>query len=191
MLLRHLPMIRIVSGSTLDMMSPSRSEGARTNVLCYKAGGQAGRADHGADVCCDLGAADRKPLVLVAYHRKRSCAGGAVALKVCDVATQRCHRTALGMACSALVNGFSFDTIFFGGEEEAGKIRSGSGGWDCGGQGCVERLLADEELEISEKKEVVSSVCRNKEENWWCWCLWAGETNNSLFVVACRPPYRE
>ena len=42
-------------------------------------------------------------------------------LKVCDAATQSCHRKALGMAYTSMTNGFSFDTIFLRGEEEAEK----------------------------------------------------------------------
>ena len=91
---------------------PSRSEGARTNVLWRGDDGRAGRADHIADGCHDISAADRDPLVLVEYCHGRSSAGGAVTSKVCEAAKQRCHRIALGMAYSAVVDGFSLDTIF-------------------------------------------------------------------------------
>ena len=95
---------------------PSRSEGACANILRGEADGPAGRADHGPDGCRDTVAADGDSLVLVAYRRKRSCAGGAVASKVCDAATQRYHWTALGIACSAVADRFSLDTIFWCGE---------------------------------------------------------------------------
>ena len=39
-------------------------------------------------------------------------------------------------------------TPFLSGKDEAGEIRSGLGGWYCGGSGCIERLLDDEELEV-------------------------------------------
>ena len=47
---------------------PSRSEGACANILQCEADGWAGHTDHSADGCRDLGAADRDPLVLVAYR---------------------------------------------------------------------------------------------------------------------------
>ena len=47
--------------------------------------------DHGADGFRNIGAAYGDPLVLVAHCRERICAGGIMALKVCDVETQRYH----------------------------------------------------------------------------------------------------
>ena len=99
----------------------------RANVLRHEANGRAGHADHGADGCRDLRAAGFESLVFVVDRLKRSCASGAVASKVYDAATQLCHRTALGMACTAMTYGFSFDAIFLRGEEEAEGIRSGLG----------------------------------------------------------------
>ena len=81
-----------------------------------EANGRAGRADHGANVCRDIGATDREPLIFVADLRENSCAGGAMASKLCVVVMHLCHRTALGMDCAAMTDGLSFDTIFLRGE---------------------------------------------------------------------------
>ena len=62
------------------------------------------------------------------------------------------------MACTAMTNGFYFDTIWLHGEEEADKIRSGLGGWACGGRGCFEWHLIDEELKVLEKEEMVVGI---------------------------------
>ena len=78
-----------------------------------------------------------------------------MALKVCDVETQRYHQTALGMACSAVADGSPLDTIFVCGEEEADKFCTGSRGRDNGIQGFIEGLLANEELEVSEEEKNV------------------------------------
>ena len=89
-------------------------------------------------------------------HRcERSCASGSVALEVCDKATQCCHRTALRISGSSVDYGFSLDTIFLCGEQEADEVGTDSHDRSCGGRGCVEGLLSYEELEVSE------------EENWW------------------------
>ena len=88
----------------------------RANVLMREANGRAGRADHGANICRDIGATDREPLIFVADLREKSCAGGAMASKLCVVVMHLCHRTALGMACAAMTDGLSFDTIFLRGE---------------------------------------------------------------------------
>ena len=50
------------------------------------------------------------------------------------------------------------DTIFLCGEEKAEKFCLGSCGWDCGGQGSIEGILGDEELEVSEKEKMVVGV---------------------------------
>ena len=73
--------------------------------------------------------------------------------KICDVATQCCHRTALWMTCSAVANGFPLDTVFLCGEEKAEKVYPGLCGRACGGQGRIEGLLADEELEVLEEEK--------------------------------------
>ena len=80
-----------------------------------------GCADDGAYGCSYLDAANRDPLVFVTHHRERICAGGAVASKVCEVATQFCHQIDLGMASSVVANGFALDIIFLCVEEEADK----------------------------------------------------------------------
>ena len=119
MSLRHLPMILIVSGLTRDMRSaipPHRSEGAQADVLRREANGRAHGTDHGSDGRRDLVSPDCNPFVLVLHRRRRGCAGGAMTLKVCDAAKQGCQRTSLGMACAAVADGISLDTIFLSGE---------------------------------------------------------------------------
>ena len=65
-------------------------------------------------------------------------------LKVCAVATQCCQRTALGVACSAVADGLPHDTIFLCGEDRVEKLFPCLCGRSFGGQGIIERLLADE-----------------------------------------------
>ena len=64
--------------------------------------------------------------------------------KVREAATQCCHRTALGMAGTAVADGLSLDTILFSGEEKADKVCPVAGGWACRGLGSIEGLLSDE-----------------------------------------------
>ena len=52
---------------------------------------------------------------------------------------------------------FSLETVFFG-EEEAEKVGPGSRGRACGGRGCLEGVLADEELEVSEEERAPVGV---------------------------------
>ena len=54
--------------------------------------------------------------------------------------------------------GLSLDTIFLHGVKEADKGGTGSHGWACGDRGHFEWLLANKEMEISEKERVVVGV---------------------------------
>ena len=58
-------------------------------------------------------------LSLCCASAKRSRAGGSMVLKVCNLVMQCCHRKAMGMACSAMANRISLDTIFLRGEAKA------------------------------------------------------------------------
>ena len=120
MLLCHLPMSRILSGS-MRAVSIAISPPTWRERAC-EAKGQAFCAHNGADGCRDLGAADGDQLVFVAHRHKRSFAGGAMKSKVCDMATQRCHCIYLGIACSDVADESPLDTIFMCGEEKAERF---------------------------------------------------------------------
>ena len=53
---------------------------------------------------------------------------------------------------------YPLTTFVLCGEEEAEKVFTFSCGQACGGRGCIEGLLVDEELEVSEEGKMVCSV---------------------------------
>ena len=141
-----------------DFHPPPRSERAHDNVLWCEPNGWGRFADDDVYGGRDLGAANHYPLVFVAQGSKRSCASGAVASKICDASTQFCHWKALGVASSVVADVFSLGAIFLFSEEEAYEFGTGLRGQACGGQVLIERMLANEELEVLEEEKLVFSV---------------------------------